>query len=377
MKSQNQSFDYWKNLYNTDQLYNFNFNTFALLWLKIKSIRRRKILNKFIKTNDLSLKKKNIEEQFEELYNLFSDDVEKNHKRLNTFIRAEHSNQKDTLDIQQLISELYKLRYFSWGGNYKNQLDRYLVDKYVKVYQSYDNLVSKLNTDISDSVQGYVLCSWYNHWSSILIEHIFKAHPIVLPSIGRMKKVDFFMNGIPFDLKVTYLPMNFVEKQRKVKGLRSELVELKKQAKKIRLPFSTYGRPDDIYHEIIEKMRDKNNNSCKNILQNISRVRLNILNEVKNDPKKLIQNLYKNQGELRFDASNRLFLVLIDTGNFDNSWQLKRNFDLLKSVIQAYLDNFKSKHIDNLKISFNYEIGGQLKKFTSLSDILFIIIIKS
>lgn len=92
------------------------------------------------------------------------------------------------------------------------------MDKYVKVYQNYNTLVSKFDSDISSAVQGYVLCSWYNHWSSILIENIFKSHEAVLPTVGKIKKVDFFISETPFDLKVTYLPDNFIEKQRKLKG---------------------------------------------------------------------------------------------------------------------------------------------------------------
>jgi hypothetical protein len=122
------------------------------------------------------------------------------------------------------------LKNFDWGGDYQNSLDKYLVSRYVKREHSYDVLISKFDTEINTAVRGYVLNSWYNHWSSILIEHIFKSHPAVLPTVGQIKSVDFFVHNIPFDLKVTYLPVEFIKEKRKEKGLPVELTFLKNQA---------------------------------------------------------------------------------------------------------------------------------------------------
>ena len=46
-------------------------------------------------------------------------------------------------------------------------------------------------------MRGYVLCSWYNHWTSIVIEDVFRDHPAVLPAIGQVKKIDFFATMFP------------------------------------------------------------------------------------------------------------------------------------------------------------------------------------
>ncbi|MCY7377543.1 MAG: hypothetical protein LH472_16420, partial [Pyrinomonadaceae bacterium] len=73
----------------------------------------------------------------------------------------------------------------------------------------------------------------------------------------------------------------------------------------------------------------------------------------------------------RFDASNRLFLILVDTEDFDNSWKLKRNLDLLKPSIKNYLDGFTEKNVEELKITFNYK--GKEQTFTALSDAIFIL----
>ena len=366
-----RQFVYWKNLYENDQLEEFNFSSDGLLWLKIKSIARKELMTEFLTSHQIILPETSLADKFVRLYDLLSQRDEQAHRQLDAFISRKNREQAEALNTNALVSELYKLRYFDWGGDYKNALDKYLVDSYIKVYSDYDQLISKFDTEISRAVQGYVLCSWYNHWSSILIEHIFKSHPSVLPTVGQIKKVDFFVNNIPFDLKVTYLPANFIETKRKERGLKPELTELKQKAKQANITFTQHKKADDIYYEIVEKMKDRNSDADKDALQAIKDVRLEILEEVRQNPQILVQNLYEQQGELRFDAANRLFLVLVDTEDFDNSWKLKRNLDLLKPNIQLYLDNFSTKKPDDLKIRFHYKNKPQ--EFTALSDVIFVV----
>ncbi len=212
---------------------------------------------------------------------------------------------------------------------------------------------------------------FYENETNNLIKDIFKTHPIVFPNARQIKKVDFFINNIPFDLKVTYLPANFIESKRREKGLKPELTELKQKAKQANIIFTKSKKASDIYYEIVEKMEVRNDDFCSQALQNVKDVRLEILNQAIQNPRELIQNLYEQQGELRFDASNRLFLILVDTEDFDNSWKLKRSLDLLKPNIKNYLDNFTEKNIEELKINFNYKDREQ--NFTALSDTIFIL----
>ena len=176
---------------------------------------------------------------------------------------------------------------------------------------------------------------------------------------------------MPFDLKVTYLPSNFIETKRREKGLKPELSELKQKAKELKISFDSSAVNNSIYYEITEKMKDKNDKFCKETLIKIHNERLEILKETIKNPKTLIKNLYEEQGEMRFDSANRLFLILVDSKNFDESWKLKRNVNLLEPSIKKYLDSFKNKKIDDLKIDFRYKNKPQ--NFNALSDIIFII----
>ncbi len=366
-----ETFSYWKNLYDSDKLEEFNFNRRGLLWLKIKSIKRKSLIREFINDEKIILHSNKLEDQFVEIFNSLKTDLIKSHSKINVFINRKSAEQIATLDDKNILSGLNKLESYKWGGDHKNSLDKFLVSRFVKTYQSYDHLSSKFETEIAREVKNYIHCSWYNHWSNILIENIFKQHKIVLPTVGQIKKIDFFINEIPFDLKVTHLPKNLIEKRRKAAGLKPELTELKAKARKAKIQFNKDDTENNIYREIVEEMKKRDDEFCREALQNIKDVRLEILNQVIQNPRELIQNLYEQQGELRFDASNRLFLILVDTEDFDNSWKLKRNLDLLTPNIKKYLDDFAEKKIEELKVTFNYK--GKDQTFTALSDAIFIL----
>lgn len=367
-----KDFNHWDKLHKNEELEEFSNDNVGLLWLKTKSIIRKELIAEFIKINNITLKETALAKQFVELFGILSSDVINSNNILDDFIKLENAKQVGTLNTEELVSELYKLKNFDWGGDYQNSLDKYLIKRYVKVQNpSYENLLSKLETEINVAVQGYVLNSWYNHWSSILIEHIFKSHTEVLPTVGQIKSVDFFINDVPFDLKVTYLPAEYIKTKRKEKGLPVELTFLKKKATEAKIIFDKTAKPADIFYEIVEKMKDRNDAFCLGILKTLKDEKLEILKEVQGNPKILATWLYENQGEMRFGSENRLFLVLVDTDDFTNSWKLKRNIDLLKPTILTYLDNFKTKKTEDLKIEFEFK--GKTKTFTALTDIIFVV----
>ena len=366
-----KDFNYWKKLHESEKLEEFSQDKTGILWLKTKSIVRKELIAEFLQVNKTELNETALEKQFVELFEILCSDVANSNRLLDEFIRTENGKQVEALDTTQLVSELYKLKNFDWGGDYQNSLDKYLVSRYVKVHKSFDTLISKFETEINVAVQGYVLNSWYNHWSSILIEHIFKSHSAVLPTAGQIKSVDFFINDVPFDLKVTYLPAEYIKTKRKEKGYPVELTSLKKKAEEAKISFDKKAKSADIFYEIVEKMKDRNDAFCSNVLTTLKNEKLEILKEVQENPKILATWLYENQGEMRFGSENRLFLVLVDTDDFGNSWKLKRNLDLLKPTILKYLDNFKDKKTDDLKVAFEFK--GKPQIFTALTDIIFVV----
>lgn len=335
----------------------------GLFFLKIRSIARKALLIEFADQIGID-SNNNTNALLEEIIN-----HPKTREEIDVFIKSKFKiERKGRREYQdKLISELYKLRVFDWGGLYQNNLERTIVDNYIKKTQNFDTLLERVDNEIHESLKGYVLCSWFNHWTSILIEDVFKDHKRVLPAIGLIKRVDFFINQIPFDLKVTYFPDGFMAEKRKEKCLNTELTELKQIARKNSINFDASRKNKFLLPELLARLSESHLASVKRAVSDFRKTRWKIIEETMKDKKELIKWLYEKQGERRFDSANRLFLVLIDKNNLEESWKLKRNIDFLKESVGSYLDHFMIN--EDLKVIFDWKD----EKYTSISDILFIV----
>jgi hypothetical protein len=264
----------------------------------------------------------------------------------------------------ELINQLYRVQEFNWGGLHQNSLEKTIVDNYVKKITDYDALCHCIENELLASLRGYVLCSWYNHWTSIIIEDIFMGHRDVLPAVGRVKKIDFFVRDVPFDLKVTYLPEGYITSKRKAERHRPELTLLKRAARSHGLPIAVDLANAALLQDLWAKVSDHPSPECQNLITELSEFRNTLVTAVENDPTELIRWLYEYQGDRRFDASNRLFLVLVDQRNYFDSWKLKRAKALMQEKITDYLDHCGS--------SPGREVGFQWEgdTYAAISDIL-------
>lgn len=364
-----------------------------------------------------------------------------------------------------LIDQLCRLPYFDWGGSFGNSLEKNIVDNYVKKIQSYQEINDGIEGSLLASLRGYTLNSWYNHWTSIVIEDIFKDHNKVLPTVGLVKKIDFFINNTPFDLKVTYFPQELMNEKLKAIGYekekhllytkclelglqvdqsddsnslrenlkkyqqtitnfiklkRTDILELKQKCTDLSIGFNEEQDEKQLKKQLLDKLRNyrgeikeyisevkykseltRIKNKCKelniiipedlsdkaleqhlynklsednSILANkfiveFKKLRKQIINEAEQNPAELKKWLYENQGEARFDASNRFFLILTDENDIYDSWKLKRSINLLKEKINAHLNNI-SDNSDDLELEFFWK--KDRKTYKCKSDILFV-----
>jgi len=70
---------------------------------------------------------------------------------------------------------------------------------------------------------------------------------------------------------------------------------------------------------------------------------------------------------MRFGAENRLFVIMVNRNDMDESWEMKRQFEIIEPKVKNYLDNFN----ENTLKEVNFTFGG--REYKSLSDVLFII----
>ena len=276
-------------------------------------------------------------------------------------------------EIQKIESELNKMQNFDWGGSAGNNLEKNIVNNVIKKTLKYEDIEKALAGPILKSVYGYTLNSWYNHWSSIMIEEIFNSNNNILPTIDLVEKIDFFIKGIPFDLKVTYFPEELMKQKigyslKETFGSGSELTCLKKMAKelKVTIPSDLDNRALTIclYNLINESVDSR----AKEFIIKLNSIKNKIYDYYIANPNELIKWLYENQGEMRFDAANRFYVILIDKKNPFDSWKLKRNVNLLKEGIKNKINSFNPDALN--KVSFYWFKDG--KTYDCYSELLFI-----
>lgn len=123
------------------------------------------------------------------------------------YLKAIESRQANVPD-DKLLAELNKVDDFTWGV-VQGQLDNKIQVGYVRKYWRYSELLEEVAKDLYDSVKKYVVCTWYNHWTTVLLEDLISSDRNVVPTLKNVKGVDLFFGGQPFDLKITYMPRRY------------------------------------------------------------------------------------------------------------------------------------------------------------------------
>jgi hypothetical protein len=207
----------------------------------------------------------------------------------------------------------------AWSSVYRDDIRAHIQHRFVRTpdIQDYAELLRRIDQELDPMVKGYTVISWYNQWTSALIERIIFSHPHVVPATRRIDKVGFFFLNVPIDLKVTFLPQGY-------------LAHLRRQAQ-IRDPAAAIAH-------------------------------------TKSQPVALAQWLYENQGEARFSDSHRLFIVLINEHDLEQSWKLKSEFSRIEKIVNAYLS--KTQQLNAVTWSFQGQrVSGT---FTTYTDVLVI-----
>lgn len=339
----------------------------GIRFLKLRSMSRKLMMEEFAGIKGIDLSRLKSKDYFSYIFeNDTIDDSD-----INDFINTKYLEERSErlTDQDYLIDQLSRLKSFDWGGSFGSSLEKNIVNNYVKKIKSYELISEEIEGSLLSSLKGYTMSSWYNHWSSILIEDIFKDHDIVLPTVGLVKKIDFFINDIPFDLKVTYFPEQLLGDKLKEKGFGVELTQLKKKCRELKVFIPKDLNDKDLKAHLYNKLSEDQRPEAKSFIKELDLLKKTIIQEAESNPSELKKWLYENQGEARFDASNRFFLVLTDENNMADSWKLKRNIGYLTEKIKEHLDEF-SINEDEINTEFYWKLDQ--KTYRCKSDIIFV-----
>ncbi|MCD8292878.1 MAG: hypothetical protein LUC23_03845 [Prevotellaceae bacterium] len=359
-----KQFDKWDKAFRNQNLYAFNHNADGLLWLKVRAVCRCKQIAQFVSMNNITLTAATIAAKNIELYEKLQK-VPNAMQLLDDYLKVKSHDWYTALGVDEnrLKEDLYKVQYYAWGGDQNNSLDKYLISKYVKAISDYDKLVSQRES-IALNAWKYVQNSWYNNWTSYLIESLFKRHEKVIPAVGEIKSVDFFIADTPIDLKVTFFPQQYMSGRLKDKLGKQELTWLRQKAKEHGIVVSNTHPVSFQLYALSEKLKETEHTD---ILEELKTKRNEVIAEARANKVELMRWLYANQGEMRFGAENRLFVVLADTSDMNQSWKMKRAFSLIEPQINHYLDGFNDNTLKEIDFTFKNN------HYKSLADIIFIV----
>lgn len=297
------NFEKWDKAFRAQNLYAFNNDANALLWLKVRAVSRGKQMKQFLNDNGLTLTSTKITEQNVELFELMEQ-------------------RQDA----------------------KSMLDNYLQSKNHEWYTSMGIDEEKLKAD--------------------LIESLFKRHPKVVSAAGEIKSVDFFIDDFPVDLKVTFFPNQYMDEKIKLKLGKSVLSWLKTKGREFGIVSSTGDSESQQIYTLTEKFREQGHD---NIVNSLNNVKSEVIKDAQNNPVELMTWLYAHQGEMRFGAENRLFLILADSTDMSQSWKMKRAFSLIEPEVQHYLDRFTKQSLKKIDFTFKKQ------NYSSLADVIFVV----
>lgn len=366
-KMTNKSFEELVKLFNNNKFDEIENDKQGIRFLKLRSISRKDTIVEIAKQNKVLIDDLTASKIFKLV---FSSEIITD-KIINTYILSKYKVERDERKVEEdtLINEMYKLEIFNWGGSNGNSLEKNIVNNYVKKIKSYKKINDEIEGTLLASLRGYTLNSWYNHWTSILIEDIFKDHQKILPTVGLIKKIDFFIHDVPFDLKVTYFPEAFMKSKLKEYGYGVELTQIKKICREIEISIPKNLKDDELKNLLLKKLKEDQTDEAKEFISILNNLKKEIINDSMKNPNELKVWLYENQGEMRFDASNRFFLILINETSLSESWKLKRNIKFLKEKINYHLNSLDTE-LNLLNTNFHWDKDGE--NYNCKSDILFI-----
>ncbi len=339
----------------------------GIRFLKLRSMSRKATMEEFCELHGVNLEGINSRGYFPHVFDLADiDDA-----MLNDFINEKYQEERAGRLTNQdyLVDQLNRLQYFDWGGSFGNSLEKNIVNNYVKKIQSFERINEEIEGSLLSSLRGYTLNSWYNHWTSIIIEDLFKDHDIVLPTVGLVKKIDFFINDIPFDLKVTYFPEQLLKDKLRANGYGNELTKLKRICRELEIYIPADLKDKALKLHLYNKVSEDQRAEARDFITELKEQKRIIIQEAEDNPTELKKWFYENQGEARFDASNRFFLVLTDETDMANSWKLKRNVVFLRENIHEHLDDL-SMDMTSLETEFYWH--KDQRTYNCKSDILFL-----
>lgn len=317
------------------------------------------------------LKKGRAEELYERLYlsKINEEEIIDYIRSKYPEVRAERKEQEEHLP--SIIKEFGSVKCGVRNDNLNDTAKDLVRDKSIKTKADLEEKVDDL---LSGTIRGYILWQYYNQVTNDLIEHIFNDHESVIPTLRKIKYVDFMVKVenkiIPFDLKITHISDEYFDLYKKgltyknnerdsysVGHSKSEIETIKDYYKSVKksLDLPNYGGLKKI--EIIEILKEKGNAETHDFINKVLSERQVIVSEIEEDLRSVEWWNYKYQGERLFKNNNRFFVFLAYKSQFEDARPLKGNLEAIADKVGSKLNAIPNGDFNTINYYYQKDKG--------------------
>ncbi|BAP13647.1 hypothetical protein AS19_07960 [Alcanivorax sp. NBRC 101098] len=352
-------------------LYELQQNEGFSRYILIRSLANEHLKELFeLKTGENTDKGK-AEELYEQLYTscITEDEIIEYIKTKYPDVREQRKEQE--VHLPAIIKEFGDVKCGIRNDNLNDTAKDLVRDKSITNKSELEEKVDEL---LNGTIRGYILWQYYNQVTNDLIEHIFNDHENVIPTLRKIKYVDFMIKVgdsiIPFDLKITHISDDYFDLFEKgltytengddaysVGNGRSEIEKIKEHYKSIKktLGLPNYGGLKKI--EMIEILRNSGDLNTQNFLKEILSERTRAVSVIEQDLKSVEWWNYKFQGERLFKNNNRFFVFLAYKDLFEDARPLKGSLEAITEKVEEKLSLIASGDLNNIKYYYQKDKG--------------------
>jgi hypothetical protein len=281
-------------------------------------------------------------------------------------VRQERKEQE--LHLPSIIDDFESVKCGVRNDNLNDTAKDLVRDKSIETMMQLEERIDDL---LSTRIKGYIFWQYYNQVTNDLIEHIFNDHPNVIPTLRKIKYVDFMVQVgdeiIPFDLKITHISDGYYDLCQKglirsevgqddyqiADGLsESELIKNEyKKLKKVRALPNFGGMTKQEMIEVLESVGERT------LVGEFKRNRKNLVDRLSDNLKSVEWWNYKWQGERLFKNNNRFFVFLAYQALFEDARPLKGNIALIKEKVEAKLNTISNGDLNTVRYYYQKDKG--------------------
>jgi len=340
-------------------------------YILIRSLANDHLKELIKATTGEELKKGKAEELYEKLYlsEINEEEIINYIKTKYPEVREERMEQE--VHLPSIIQEFGPVKCGVRNDNLNDTAKNLVRDKSIETKADLEKKVDDL---LDGTIRGYILWQYYNQVTNDLIEHIFNDHENVIPTLRKIKYVDFMIKVddkiIPFDLKITHISDDYFDLYEKgltftnkhsdnylVGECKSEIEKIKDHYKSVKkaLDLPNYGGLKKI--EIIEILKNSGDQKTQTFLETILSARGEIVADIEKNLNSVEWWNYKYQGERLFKNNNRFFVFLAYKDLFEDARPLKGNLEAISKRVVGKLNSIIDGDFNTIKYYYQKDKG--------------------